>query len=119
MSDPLRDHELRKIGIPFLKMERIFLTGDPNKIELTPSEGRNRVTKGKGVLGSFRVMLALSILVGIVVPISMLKDFPEATKWKTFIIMGVLSFASFWAIACISWIIVAIMVKKSKHKSNS
>ncbi len=77
------------------------------------------MNKGKGLFGSFRVTLVLSILVGIAVPISMLGDFPEATKWKTFIIIGVLSFASYWAIASISWIIIAIMVRKSKHRSSS
>ena len=74
------------------------------------------MNKGKGLFGSFRVTLVLSILVGIVVPISMLGDFPEATKWRTFIIVGVLSFASYWAIASVSWIIVAFMVKRSKHR---
>ena len=94
---------MRKIGIPLLKMNRIFLTGDATKIDLTPSKGRNRVNNGKSLFGSFRVTLALSILVGITVPSSMLKDSLEATKWKTvIIIIGVVSFASFWAIACIS-----------------
>jgi hypothetical protein len=77
------------------------------------------VNKGKGLFGSFRVTLALSILVGIVVPISMLGDFPEATKWKTFFMIGVLSFASYWAIALASWIIIFLMARRSKHKSNS
>jgi bacteriorhodopsin len=77
------------------------------------------VNKGKGLFGSFRVTLVLSILVGIVVPISMLGDFPEATQWKTFIIIGVLSFASYWAIASISWIIIAFMVRRSKNRSSS
>jgi len=77
------------------------------------------VNKGKGLLGSFRVTLALSILVGVVVPISMLGDFPEATKWKTFIFVGVLSFVSYWAIASISWIIIFLVTKRSKHRSNS
>jgi hypothetical protein len=77
------------------------------------------VNKGKGLFGSLRVTLALSILVGIVVPISMLGDFPEATKWRTFIIVGVLSFASYWAIALISWIIIFLVAKRSKHRSNS
>ena len=75
--------------------------------------------KGKGLFGSFRVTLALSILVGIVVPISMLGDFPEATKWKTFIIIGVLSFASYWAIASISWIIIFLVARRSKHRNSS
>ena len=77
------------------------------------------MNKGKGLFGSFRVTLALSILVGIVVPISMLGDFQEATKWRTFIIVGVLSFASYWAIASISWIIIFLMTKRSKHRSDS
>ena len=77
------------------------------------------MNKGKGLFGSFRVTLALSILVGIVVPISMLGDLPEATKWKTFIIIGVLSFASYWAIASVSWIIIAFMVRRSKNRSSS
>ena len=77
------------------------------------------MNKGKGFFGSFRGTLVLSILVGIVVPISMLGDFPEATKWKTFIILGVLSFASYWAIASISWIIIAFMVRRSKRRSSS
>jgi hypothetical protein len=33
--------------------------------------------------------------------------------------IGVLSFASYWAIASISWIIIAIMVRRSKHRSSS
>ena len=77
------------------------------------------MNKGKGLFGSFRVTLALSILVGIVVPISMLGDFPESTKWRTFIIIGVLSFASYWGIASVSWIIIAFMVRRSKHRSSS
>ena len=77
------------------------------------------MNKVKGLFGSFRVTLALSILVGIVVPISMLGDFQEATKWRTFIIVGVLSFASYWAIASISWIIIFLMTKRSKHRSDS
>jgi len=77
------------------------------------------VNKGKGLFGSFRVTLALSILVGIVVPVSMWGDLPEATQWKTFIMVGVLSFASYWAIASISWIIIAFMVRRSKHRSSS
>jgi len=77
------------------------------------------VNKGKGPFGSFRVTLALSILVGIVVPISMLGDFPEATKWRTFIFVGVLSLVSYWAIALISWIIIFLVTKRSKHRSNS
>jgi len=81
--------------------------------------GRFRMNKGKGLFGSFRVTLALSILVGIVVPISMLGDFPEATKWKTVIIIGVLSFASYWAIALISWVIIFFIARRSNQKSNS
>ena len=77
------------------------------------------MNKGKGLFGSLRVTLALSILVGIVVPISMLGDFPEATKWRTFITVGVLSFASYWAIALISWIIIFLVAKRSKHRSDS
>jgi hypothetical protein len=77
------------------------------------------VNKGKGLFGSFRVTLALSILVGIAVPVSMLGDFPEATKWRTLIIVGILSFASYWAIASISWIIIALMVRRSKHRISS
>ena len=77
------------------------------------------MNKGKGLFGSFRVTLVLSIFVGVVVPISMLGDFAEATKWKTFIIVGVLSFASYWAIASISWIIIFLFTKRSKHRSNS
>jgi hypothetical protein len=77
------------------------------------------VNKGKGIFGSFRVTLALSILVGIVVPISMLGDFPEATKWKTVIVIGVLSFASYWTIALISWSIIFFMAKRSKPGSSS
>jgi hypothetical protein len=75
------------------------------------------VNKGEGLFGSFKVTLALSILVGIVVPISMLGDLPEATKWKTVIIIGVLSFASYWAIALISWIIIFFMARRSKQRS--
>jgi hypothetical protein len=74
------------------------------------------VNKGKGLFGSFRVTLALSILVGIVVPISMLGDLPEATQWKTFIIIGVLSFASYWAIALISWIIIFLVARRSLRR---
>jgi hypothetical protein len=48
------------------------------------------VNKGKGGFGSFRVTLALSILVGVIVPISMLGEFPEAIKWKRFIFIGIL-----------------------------
>jgi bacteriorhodopsin len=81
--------------------------------------GRCGVNKGKGLFGSFRVTLALSILVGIVVPISMLGDLPETSKWRTFIIIGVLSFASYWAIASVSWIIMAFMVRRSKHRKCS
>lgn len=77
------------------------------------------MNKGKGLFGSFRVTLALSILVGIVVPISMLGDFPEATKWRTFIFVGVLSLVSYWAIALISWIIIFLVTKRSNHRSNS
>ena len=77
------------------------------------------MNKGKGLFGSFRVTLALSILVGIVVPISMLGDLPEATKWKTSIIVGVLSFASYWAIASVSWIIIFLIARKSEHRSSS
>jgi hypothetical protein len=77
------------------------------------------VNKAKGLFGSFRVTLALSILVGIVVPISMLGDFPEATKWRTFIIVGGLSFASYWAIALISWVIIFLMTRRSKYRSGS
>ncbi len=73
------------------------------------------MNKRKGPFGSFRVTLALSILVGIAVPISMMGDFQEATKWKTFIMIGVLSFASYWAIASMSWIIIFLMAKKSKR----
>lgn len=76
------------------------------------------MNKGKGVFGSFRVTLALSILVGVIVPISMLGEFPEAIKWKMFIFIGILSFASFWAIAFISWIINTFIVKRLKHKRN-
>jgi len=76
------------------------------------------VNKGKGLFGSFRVTLALSILVGVIVPISMLGEFPEAIKWKMFIFIGILSFASFWAIAFISWIINTFIVKRLKHKRN-
>ena len=77
------------------------------------------MNKGKTLFGSFRVTLALSILVGVIVPISMLGEFPEATKWKMFIFIGVLSFSSFWTIALISWIIIAFMVRRPKSKSNS
>jgi len=70
------------------------------------------VNKGKGLFGSFRVTLALSILVGVIVPISMLGEFPEAIKWKMFIFIGILSFFSFWAIAFISWIITTLIVKR-------
>jgi hypothetical protein len=68
--------------------------------------------KGKWVFGSFRVTMILSILVGVIVPVSMLGEFPEATKLKTFIFIGILSFSSFWAIAFISWIITTIIVKR-------
>jgi len=74
------------------------------------------VNKGKGLFGSFRVTLALSILVGIAVPISMLGDFPEATKWKTFAMIGILSFASFWAIALISWTIIFFVARRSSQR---
>jgi hypothetical protein len=70
------------------------------------------VNKGKGLFGSFRVTLALSILVGVIVPISMLGEFPAAIKWKMFIFIGILSFSSFWAIAFISWIITTFIVRK-------
>ncbi len=76
------------------------------------------MNKGKGVFGSFRVTLGLSILVGVIVPISMLGEFPEAIKWKRFIFIGILSFASFWAIAFISWIINTFIVKRLKYKRN-
>jgi hypothetical protein len=35
-----------------------------------------------------------------------------------FIFIGILSFASFWAIAFISWIINTFIVKRLKHKRN-
>lgn len=97
---------------------------DPNKIDLTREEdesqggikGRCKVSKGESSFGSFRATLVLSILVGIAVPISMLGQFSEATKWKMFILIGLLSFASFWAIASISWIIIVLVVRKSKSK---
>jgi hypothetical protein len=75
-------------------------------------KGRNKVNKGKWVFGSFRVTMVLSILVGVIVPVSMLGQFPEATKWKMFVFIGILSFSSFWAIAFISWIITTIIVKR-------
>jgi hypothetical protein len=75
-------------------------------------DGRSKVNKGKWVFGSFRVTMVLSILVGLIVPISMLGEFPEAAKWKTFIFIGILSFSSFWAIAFISWIITTVIVKR-------
>ncbi|MGA2315628.1 MAG: hypothetical protein ABSG71_04535 [Thermodesulfobacteriota bacterium] len=49
------------------------------------------MNKGKGLFGSFRVTLALSILVGVIVPISMLGEFPAAIKWKMFIFIGKLT----------------------------
>ena len=49
----------------------------------------------------------------------MLGQFPEATKWKTFTIIGLLSFASFWAIALISWIIIAFVARKSRDRNTS
>jgi hypothetical protein len=70
------------------------------------------VNKGKGVFESFRVTLALSILVGVIVPISMLGEFPETIKWKRFIFIGILSFSSFWAVAFISWIITTFVGKR-------
>jgi hypothetical protein len=70
------------------------------------------VNKGQGVFGPFRVTLALSILAGVIVPISTLGQFPEAIEWKMFIFIGILSFSSFWAIAFISWIITTFIVKR-------
>jgi hypothetical protein len=72
----------------------------------------NRMKKGKGLFGSFRVTLGLSILVGVIVPISMLGEFPEAIKWKMFIFIGILSLSLSWAIAFISWIITTFIAKR-------
>jgi glucose-6-phosphate-specific signal transduction histidine kinase len=78
---------------------------------------RNKVYKGKGPFGSFRTMLVLSVLVGIIVPLSM--NFEHGIEWKKLIFIGILSFASFWAIALISLIITTLMVRGLKHKRNS
>ena len=56
----------------------------------------------EGLFGSFRVTFALSVLVGVGVPVSMLGKFPEDIRWKMVIFVGIVSFFSFRALAFIS-----------------
>jgi hypothetical protein len=74
------------------------------------------MNKGKGLFRSFRTTLVLSVLVGIIVPLSI--HFEHAMNWKTLFFTGMLSFASFWAIALIGLIVAALIMRGFKRKKN-
>ena len=75
------------------------------------------MNRGKGLFGSFRTTLVLSILVGIIVPLSM--NFEHPMEWKMIAFVGMVSFGSFWAITFIGLIITALFVRVFRHKRKS
>lgn len=70
----------------------------------------------RGIFRSFRTTLVLSVLVGIIVPISF--NLEHVMEWKNLIFIGILSFASFWAITLIGLIITTLVVQRLQRKRN-